>query len=224
MKEKYGVFVFAVFVFCFMSMFLFTGCEKSLKDNLQNSKAEIVENYFFAKGETFSCSISSGEREEPYSYDGRAEDMVDFSILTIFFQSPSFSILADVFINEKKRTQTLAVNPINGHYICDLKVFLKIDDKIEICFNDETLELKPLSKDFEISFEKAFVTGVEFLSSEIENLFSKDVFQVEIYLRVLEIQDNNFDQLFWYFGVIGKNKTNFYCIIDTQSGKIIQQN
>ena len=79
-------------VFSFIGVLLLVGCSLDVKTLSLEHVSEKTELYFTGVGE-FKASLSSGEREDPYAYDGVKNKTVDYSLVTLYISSGAKSRL-----------------------------------------------------------------------------------------------------------------------------------
>ena len=84
------------FLFCLV----LTGCSINIQDLAKQSVSEMVEVYFSGTGD-FSANISSGQREEPYEYNGKTGELNEFSVVTMLVSDNQKCIQAEISVNDK---------------------------------------------------------------------------------------------------------------------------
>ena len=218
---KKGFFIVAMF-FAFCGAFL--GCSKDVNSLASQNISEKVLTYFCGVGEGFKASLSSGQRETPYTYNGIKGKLVDFAVLTISCDCKDPSIEAQVEINDERKSVRLEVDIVTGEYLVDLEKFLVSEDVVKVKYKENEVELECKSKDFKVSLKEALKIGNENFLTELENLSSKNELLAEIYLRVLSNSADNFSRTYWYYYIFAQNGTTMSCVIDTTSGEIIVKN
>ena len=105
--------------------------------------------------------------------------------------------------------------------MADIERSLTGDETISVTFVDEALALENLSKNFAIDDKKAVEIGVAELETQITKCKHGTNLGAECYLRVLDKQENGFDELFWCFTVVNTNGENFSAVISTKDGKVL---
>jgi len=58
--------------------FMLGGCSVNKLELVKANMSEITYEYFYGKCDEFEVAISSGEREEPYAYDGKKANLCEF--------------------------------------------------------------------------------------------------------------------------------------------------
>ncbi len=197
---------------------------KSTEERVLENMSEWTKSYYYGEGETFSATISAGEREADYVMNGASGKNVDFALLTFRPNEEMKAKVVKVDVNigdETISAQELELNAMNGTYMADIERSLTGDEAISVTFAEESVALENLSKNFGVDDKKA----VEIASQELETQINKckhgTNLGAECYLRVLDKQENDFDQLFWCFTVVNKKGENFSIVISTVDGKIL---
>lgn len=222
MKKKI-VFCLVAAMLVFIGFMLF-GCGKTEISRVEENMSEWTKVYYYAEGQNFCASLSSGLREKEYIMNGKAGENVDFALLTI---TPTKTVAksyikADITINDVKlENQELDLNASNGGFMIDLEQFLNGDEQVVVSYAGETLSLENLSKSFEIDHKKALEIATEELADKIL-LCRKGVnLNAECYLRVLDKKLNSLDGTFWCFSVVNINGDMFSIVISTLDGTIL---
>lgn len=213
-----------IFVFCFVFVVIFfISCNK--KNNIENNLSEVTKIYFQGENSNgnLKCSISVGQREDPYKIDGYHNINCDFSLITLKgIEYFSDQIQVNLNVNENLQNVTLFYHPVNDVYINDLGYALKEDDRIEVEYDEEKFIVYNLSKNFKIDYKEALKISKESLKIEIEELCKNNNFCGECYLKVLT--NNNDNILFWYFSIQTRDKKSVNLILSVDSGQIVAKN
>lgn len=211
-----------VCLMCVFSVFMCFGCNKDIVS--EKNISEKVEVYFNGVGDRFKASISSGQRENPYVYNGLTATLVDFAVLTIVCECVNSSIDAQITINEKRQNIRLEVDTVTGHFLTDLETKLKEDDVITLNYAGEGITLSCKSKDFKFSWKDSFEKGGMVFRDDLQKLSSSGTLTAEIYLRVLDSAEDEFSRTYWYFYIYAQNGTTYSCVIDPKSGEVVVKN
>lgn len=208
---------YSCFALIALAIFLLAGCGKG--DVVKDNMSEITTIYFSGKTDTDSASISIGEREEPYTKDGKHEKTCAFSLICLKLgrEYSNMKLPATISVNGEEKRINLEL--VSGTYMCDLEYKLKAEDEITLTYNETSMTFVNVSKDFAISSDKAIEIGREALKDKIE-AYSKG--SIECYLKILGEADNN-DNLFWCFTVLGEDGKSYNSIISVKDGNIITQ-
>ena len=209
--------------FSIIGILMLVGCSNQIKTLSADHVSEKTELYFTGVGE-FKASLSSGERENPYEYDGVKRDSVDYSLVTLYLTNNAKSVDAEVIINGISSVKTFDLDIITGNYIADLEKRVNADDKISVKYKGNEVSLDCVSKDFLINCDKALEIGLESFEKEMTKLLSKNNLTAECYLRILDRAENNFSLIYWYFYIYAQNGTTYSCVITVDKGEIIVRN
>lgn len=199
------------------------GCGKTTSDYVRDNLSECTTVYFYGECENFYATLSSGKREKTYLVNGKSEDKVDFSLLSVNLNSMNSVklIKAKVTIDGVVSEQELEVGGISSQYMVDLEKKLTGSEKIEIEYNGEKLVLQNVSKDFVVDADKALDIASKQLESKICLLKNGSNLNAECYLRVMDKKANKFDDLFWCFTVVNARNENYSIIISTVDGSVL---
>lgn len=216
MKKFYGIMIVLA------GVMLFSGCSgKTQIEFVKENMSEITECYFYGKCDDFEITISGGQREEPYVYDGISNEKCDFSLVNATANCSGDKVAFVFTINDESFNAVLEMNMMTGTYMTDIEKSLCENDVICVKYKNTQIQLECLSSTFNIGYEKALEIATTEFSEEITNLISEDKFQGECYLKVLDKLTNNFDDRFWCFSICDRKGQHLNCIISTENGEII---
>ncbi len=214
-----------IFLFSFMLLcpLLLISCgeSKDLEDNI----SEITKIYYQGSDSngTVSASISIGQREEPYIIDGVHRPLCDFSLFVLNFNQPleEEEIITRLTINGEEQDFIMYLNPVNHQYMADLGYALEKDENIIITYQDYTVSFSNVSDNFVVSWAQALEIAKNSLGERLDSFYEGNNFRGECYLKVLTEQNDNFDDLFWYFSIVGQNNEVVNVVIDINSGEVL---
>ncbi len=197
------------------------GCSSTV-DYVRENMSEWTKVYYYGAGETFYVTMSSGVRESTYLVNGKSEESVDFALLSIVLSENDGQVIrATVSVDGEESSQELEINGLNSAYMVDLEIELSGDEEIVVTYNGESVTLNNLSKDFAVDDERAIEIASIELEEEITALKSGVTLNAECYLRVLDKQANNFEEVFWCFTVVNTNGESSSVIISTSDGSVL---
>lgn len=183
----------------------FCGC--SQYDELSLVKANMSERsdvYFFSDNPEFNVSICSGQREEPYAYDGYSRTKLDFALLTAKLDSCETEI-AYITIDGAEQKVLLEFNYVTSNHVADLEQKLTGHEQIYIKYGEKSATLVCKSENFGVSADEAIALGVETMMEFIIPLCDQNNFYGECYLKILDSLSGGFDEVFWLFSVLDQN-------------------
>jgi len=198
-----------------------SGCSQSQLDRAKENISEITYNYFYGKCDDFEISISSGEREEPYVYDGKSAGKCDFALVVARINGKNEKEPITFSINGDASSQMLEYNLMTGTYMLDLEKELMAEDVISVKYGNSQITLDNLAKDFAVDYNKAIEIGVNEFSEEINGMIEKEEFKAECYLKILDNLSNGYDTRFWCFSIVNEQGEHLNCVIDIMSGEIV---
>ena len=174
--------------------------------------------YFYGESGGNWCSVSVGERENPYIIDGSHTQNTTFSL--VVFQ-PSSAIEGNVIeielkVDGKSEKTTLELNPLNMTYMADLGYALKEDSVLSLCFQGEEIVLENQSQCFEVDYKEAIKIGFEKASRE-QDFYQNGVLKVEGYLKIFDGSLFGGEGLYWCFSIIGKEEVSKNVLINVNN-------
>lgn len=212
-------------IVCFgAGLTFFAGCGTNLFQQVSDNMSEIVEDYYFGEGESFNVSLSSGQREDPYEYNGITKKKVDFGALTIFSESKDEIIQVRIDLNVDKGSILLKKDVVSGAYMADIGKKVSPKDSFSVEYMGENVKLTCKSCDFGVSSQQALAIGVETFKADLSRLVYNNKLKAECYLRVLDDVSGQFIRNFWHFYIYTVDGESYSCVIDITSGEIVVKN
>ena len=199
------------------------GCGKTINNVVRENMSEITKVYYFGQNDDFYATLSVGERENEYFYDGKSTDNVNYTLLTIKFNNylNEDIIWIQVASGENSIRVEAEYNDMSDTFMVDIVDEIELSDTVFVNYNGSSAELEKVSANFTIQYDKAIDIACENLQSELENLKSYSHFNGECYLRILNQKENNFDDFYWCFTCLGQDESNFSIIISSVDGSIL---
>lgn len=201
--KKYATILFV----CVAGIILSLCCGCMRYDELSLVKANMSEKsdvYFFSDNPDFQVSLCSGEREEPYAYDGYSRNKLGFALLTAQLGSCDPEIVY-ITINGDEQKVLLEFNYVTSNHVADLEQKLSGNEEILIKFGEKSANLACKSANFGVSADDAIALGVETMMEFITPLCDQNNFYGECYLKILDGLSGGFDKIFWLFSVLDQN-------------------
>lgn len=195
----------APFLCGMIAMTFVCGCTQY--DELSLVKINMSERsdvYFFSDNPKFNVSLCSGQREEPYAYDGYSRNKLDFALLTAQLDSCETEI-AHISIDGVAQDVLLEYNYKTGNHIADLEQKLSGNEQISIKYGAKTANLLCKSANFGVSADEVIALGVETMMEFITPLCDQNNFYGECYLKILDSISGGFDEVFWLFSVLDRD-------------------
>ena len=209
-------------LFCLMILvypIAMAGCGE--KDSPQNNISEITKIYFQGANGDAHGSISVGQREEPYKMDGKHNTMYDFSLVVIDFgkRIDEEEIVVKLNINRTEQDFTMYFSPLNSAFMADLGYSLKEDDKVSATYQDITIDFYIVSNSFGVNYEQALDIALSNIDTTV--FYQDDEFKGECYLKILTEQNDNLEDLFWVFTIVGENGEVRNVVLSVENGEIL---
>lgn len=213
--------IFLSLMMCFT--FLLVSCGKNDEEIVMENMSEVTQNYFYAENEKLYASISCGFREKNYFLDGKSDEKVQFSLLCLnFFEEVDFDVVNVILVvDEMEYNFELEKSLQSSEFMVDCEKIAFGSKKIALKYQNFTLNMQEISKDFKVDFKKAIEIGCENFAKQIENLRKNSSFDGECYLKILDKKKNGFEDVFWCFSILDKNGNNYSVVISTVDGKTL---
>ncbi len=209
-------------IFALLPMVLFfSGCK--MADNLtllKQNMSELNEVYFMSLDEQMFVTITSGQREEPYIYDGKSCDKLDFALVNARLEGDDME-LATISINGQVQNVIMQFNFVTGLHFVDLEKRLDGSEKITFEYMGKKVEMQCLSDDFVVDHNKALEIAYENLKNEVDALCDDGEFKGEAYLRVANYLEGGKDKVVWLFSLLDGKKQMKNLVISTLTPQIL---
>lgn len=207
--------IFAMILICGIVL---VGC--SSKKDFRGCLSEVTKVYYQGVAGQVEGSISVGQREEPYKIDGKSQKLEDFSLFILDFnqQMEDETIDVKLSVNGVESDFQLFLNPVNHYYMNDLGYSLGQNDEVILTYQDIVVNFYNVSDSFNIDWSEALDIAEENLN--LQSLYKDGDFKGECYLKILTEQNDNFQDLFWYFSAAGENGDVMDIVISTDAGEI----
>lgn len=207
--------IFAMILICGIVL---VGC--SSKKDFRGCLSEVTKVYYQGVAGQVEGSISIGQREEPYKIDGKSQKLEDFSLFILDFnqQMEDETIDVKLSVNGVESDFQLFLNPVNHYYMNDLGYSLGQNDEVILTYQDIVVNFYNVSDSFNIDWSEALDIAEENLN--LQSLYKEGDFKGECYLKILTEQNDNFQDLFWYFSAVSENGDVMDIVISTDAGEI----
>lgn len=207
--------IFAMILICGIVL---VGC--SSKKDFRGCLSEVTKVYYQGVAGQVEGSISVGQREEPYKIDGKSQKLEDFSLFILDFnqQMEDETIDVKLSVNGVESDFQLYLNPVNHYYMNDLGYSLGQNDEVILTYQDIVVNFYNVSDSFNIDWSEALDIAEENLN--LQSFYKDGDFKGECYLKILTEQNDNFQDLFWYFSAVSENGDVMDIVISTDAGEI----
>lgn len=203
---------------------LFFVCGCSVGDSVVlNNMSDMRINYFEGQNDVIYANLCCGQREETFAYDGVSTNPIECGVITVgFVNICSYSSISIILsVDGVENEYVLEKSPYDNVFMEDIGKI--IDDGstvlVKLKTSNEFLELINVSKSWNVGYKRAIKIGANYFKEQIKSLYFNNTFNAEGYLKV--VAKYNYPQKYWYFSLIDKAGKNYSCLIDVNSGKII---
>ena len=208
-------------LFLVLCAVLFCACDNQINNIVLDNISDFRTNFFVGKNDIFYAELSSGKREEHFFYDGVSTNKVDCAVLSIGFFKTNYSnvIEVQVEIDGQAQNAILQHSPFEELFMVDLEKSIDDNSKVVIIYNAKRVELKCVSKNWEIDYNKAIEIGIKNFQAKLENLYFNGKLNAEGYLKIVNEQE--FNKTYWYFGIIDRAGEKYNILIDVNDGRVV---
>ncbi len=222
MKYIYKIIKIYVVLLCaILCIFSFVGCKETIEESIGQNVSEYRQNFFMGVGEKFSATFTDGKREQEFITNGEKTSLVDFGVIVIKTQSLSQKNF--VFkINDEEVSGTLEVNPFDNTFVADIKQTVDKDDTLTLSFDNESITLICLSKDWKINHNNALDIFVHKNKEKLATYYNNNNFEGEIYIKIVSDRQD-MSNIYYYVLCITKNGDIIANLIDVSTGEILQK-
>lgn len=204
-------------------LFGVAGCGKTINNHVKENMSEITKDYYFGENDSFYATLSVGERESSYLYNGQSTESVDFALLTLTFKNGSSLNTVEVVLNDGANSYDVELmsDDMSVDFMADIVNLFSFGEAFTLTYNNENVELTRISDEFGIDYQEALNIACGNLKEELESCKSYNNFNAECYLRVLREKENNFDNLYWCFTCLNYEGESFSIVFSTVDGEIL---
>lgn len=204
-------------------LFGVAGCGKTINNHVEENMSEITKDYYFGENDSFYATLSVGERESSYLYNGQSTESVDFALLTLTFKNGSGLNTVEVVLNDGTNSYDVELmsDDMSVDFMADIVNLFSFGEAFTLTYNNENVELTRISDEFGIDYQEALNIACENLKEELESCKIYNNFNAECYLRVLREKENNFDNLYWCFTCLNYEGESFSIVFSTVDGEIL---
>ena len=204
-------------------LFGVAGCGKTINNHVEENMSEITKDFYFGENDSFYATLSVGERESSYLYNGQSTESVDFALLTLTFKNGSSLHTVEVVLNDGANSYDVELmsDDMSVDFMADIVNLFSFGEAFTLTYNNENVELTRISDEFGIDYQEALNIACENLKEELESCKIYNNFNAECYLRVLREKENNFDNLYWCFTCLNYEGESFSIVFSTVDGEIL---
>lgn len=204
-------------------LFGVAGCGKTINNHVKENMSEITKDFYFGENDSVYATLSVGERESSYLYNGQSTESVDFALLTLTFKNGSSLNTVEVVLNDGTNSYDVELmsDDMSVDFMADIVNLFSFGEAFTLTYNNENVELTRISDEFGIDYQEALNIACENLKEELESCKIYNNFNAECYLRVLREKENNFDNLYWCFTCLNYEGESFSIVFSTVDGEIL---
>ena len=198
----------------------------------QKNISEVRYNLFRGSNETLSATLMTGEREEDYILNGKAENLVDFGIITVIFKQPTTDLMGSptykLTVDDEYYEGELEKSPFDASYVSDVQH--RVDDASQVYLLVEwdtlyeTIKLDAISPDWQLNWEKALEVAMENIAdTNFEELVDGGKLKAEVHIKIISDPQGVTNQHYWYISIYGQNGSVIEMVIDPNTSEVVSK-
>lgn len=185
------------------------------------------QSLYVASNENFDVKISTMKQEELFIADGKADNLIVLSVLTVMPKDASklnstfeYTLEGD----KEKLTGSISKSKLGISLNAKISDMDKIGAPLTLTLTEGedsyVFELKDVLSEY-ISGEEALQAAYEHFQSDIDSILADGDFDREGYVKLITNKDSVDGEYFWYVSFI-KDKSDYWAaIVDPSTGEII---
>lgn len=217
--------------FLIISMLIFSSCGNKYENILISNTSEIRECLCVGESEELSASLTVGMREKNYIVNGYSTELIEFGVLS--FELRNIDVDKNncqfiLFVGTDKYTGDLQENPFDQTLVADIQKVVDCNKKIVarlISNNVEIdVELFSINRDWNITSSDVYKIIAKNLKDEIKAFINNNIFEGEVYIKIINDQDITKNDYYWYVNIIGRNGKRLSAIVSPIKNEILAKN
>lgn len=185
------------------------------------------QSLYVASDDDFSVKITTMKQEELFIADGKADNLVTLTVLSVIPKDASklnstfeYTLEGD----KEKLTGSIAKSKLGISLNAKISDMDKIGTPVTLTLtegeNSYVFELKDMLSDY-ISGEEALKVAYEHFQTDIDDALSTDSFERESYVKLITHRDSTDGEYFWYVSFI-KDKSDYWsAIVNPTTGEVV---
>lgn len=220
------------FIVILIGVCLFSSCNNKYENLLKSNTAEVREFIMEGKSEGINASLVCGMREKDYKINGYATELIEFGVLT--FEIENIENYDDskanyvLFVGTNRFDGILEKNPFNGTLVADIKQIIdreaNVIAKIIIGEFKREIRLNVIGMDWKVDVEQVYEIVASNFKAQISTLNSNNIFNGEVYIKILNDADIYKGDYYWYVSIISRKGGTLSMIISPYSKEILAIN
>ena len=205
----------------------FVGCGAPSIDRLGHLVSELRENIFVGNSDSFSISVVSGKREDPFMMDGIPSITRDFTLATL---TPKLETSRGVYkfaitVDDVLFKGEFMHHPFSNTLSADLNIRASGSPIAITIINpdgvEENMFAASVLTEQMISSSKALEIAENKLKYSLETLKENGQLMAEIFIRLMPNPLDNSGGYHWYVAFIGRENQIFAVLIDPISMQVV---
>ncbi|HEY8443410.1 MAG TPA: hypothetical protein VIL24_01255 [Clostridia bacterium] len=203
-----------VLTLCVINM----GCGDKIPAEIKKNLSEIRVNIYEFSNDNMSVNIITGEREEPYVLDGKANGMIEYTVITFTPENPDY-ISSEITYNytlktgKKDYSGKFTMHPFGNSYAAEINeminaksVQLTVTASKDDWKFEESAVIESILTSEMMGWQEALIKGKDALKKATESMYEKNKLKAEVYVKLLCDPLGKTSDHFWYVAFADGNK------------------
>lgn len=220
------------FVVLLICLCLFSSCNNKYENLLKSNTAEVREFIMEGRSEGINVSLVCGMREKDYKINGYATELIEFGVLTFALDNEENydEINANfvLLVGTNRFDGILEKNPFDGTLVADIKQIIDSESNViaKIMIGDfkKEINLTLVGDDWKVDVEQVYQIVARNFKEQIAMLNSNNIFNGEVYIKILNDADIYKGDYYWYVSIISRKGGTISMIISPYSKEILAVN
>lgn len=218
--------------FLILSIIILSSCGNNYENYLRNNTSEIRKYICVGERDGVNVSLTMGKREKTYIVNGYSTELTEFGVLS-FRLSDDMEIDKNackyvLFVGTDKYEGDLQINPFDGTLVADIMEIVEIQEKMVVTLvNDSAnidIELKCVNENWRMTSEDVYTLVAKKMKAEISAFVVDNTFEGEVYIKIINDEDKNKSDYYWYVNIIGRSGKRVSAIISIDAKEILAKN
>jgi len=220
------------FLILIASLVIFSSCTNKYENLLKSNTAEVREFLMEGNGKDIKVSLICGKREKDYKINGYASELIEFGVLTFELENideydenlANFVLL----VGTTRYDGSLEKNPFDDTLVADIKKIINHNENVvaKIIIGDysQEIKLKCVNNDFKVTSDDVYKIVASTYKKQLELINSNNVFNGEIYIKILNDADMYKGDYYWYVTLVTRKGGKVSLIISPYTAEILASN
>ena len=220
------------FLLLIASLVIFSSCTNKYENLLKSNTAEVREFLMEGSVKDIKASLICGKREKDYKINGYASELIEFGVLT--FELENIDEFDEnlgnyvLLVGTTRYDGALEKNPFDDTLVADIKKIIdskeNVTAKIIIGEYSQEINLTLINSDWKVTSDDVYKIVASKYKDQLEIVNSNNVFNGEIYIKILNDADMYKGDYYWYVTLVTRKGGKLSLIISPYTSEILASN